>query len=75
MPADKDWQDRVKGILNVVDLAAPVVIHGVQYTVHPPTHLPAWPDQQRGSRIVFIIRDIDREPLENSLRIFNLLAA
>jgi len=66
---------RIKGMLNVAGLSGPVFINGVQHIVHPPTHLPAWPDQERVSRIVFIIRDIDREPLENSLRIFNSLAA
>ena len=37
---------RVKGILNVLDLATPVVIHGVQHVIHPPAHLERWPDRR-----------------------------
>jgi G3E family GTPase len=49
---------RVKGILNVSDSDKPVVIHGVQHVFHPPSVLPAWPDEDRRSRIVFITRDL-----------------
>jgi G3E family GTPase len=65
---------RVKGILNVVGVPTPVVIHGVQHIVHPPVHLKAWPDGNRSSRIVFIVRDLSREHIEASLRAFNGLA-
>jgi G3E family GTPase len=62
---------RVKGILNVRDLAAPVVIHGVQHVVHPPAHLERWPDADRRSRIVFIVRDLDQAAIEASLAAFH----
>ena len=65
---------RVKGILNVLDAPTPVVIHGVQHLIHPPTHLDSWPDGDRRSRIVFIVRDLDRATLERSLAAFNCLA-
>jgi G3E family GTPase len=65
---------RVKGILNVGDDVAPVVIHGVQRLVHAPVHLPRWPDGDRASRIVFIVRGIARERVERSLAAFNNLA-
>ncbi|MFO1350584.1 MAG: GTP-binding protein [Gammaproteobacteria bacterium] len=65
---------RIKGILNVCDAETPVVIHGVQHTIHPPVHLAAWPDGDRRSRIVFITRDLPRAPIEASLAAFNGLA-
>jgi len=65
---------RVKGILNVLDAPTPVVIHGVQHLIHPPVHLDRWPDGDRRSRIVFIVRDLDRATLERSLAAFNCLA-
>jgi G3E family GTPase len=64
---------RVKGILNVLGLSAPVVIHGVQHVVHPPSHLERWPDMDRRSRIVFIVRDLQQRDLERSLAAFNRL--
>ena len=61
---------RVKGLLNVAGAEAPVVIHGVQQIVHPPVHLDAWPDDDRDTRIVFIMRDLDPRLIERSLRAF-----
>ena len=62
---------RVKGIVDVPELDGPVLLNAVQHTVHPPTHLPAWPRTwereadggapRRGTRIVFIVRGLDRE--------------
>ena len=49
---------RVKGILNVASADAPVAIHGVQHLVHPPTHMTAWPDADRRSRLVFIVKGL-----------------
>ena len=60
---------RVKGLLDVGG-AGPVLLDGVQHVVHPPRHLDAWPDDDRRSRIVFITRGIEREPVEASLRAF-----
>jgi G3E family GTPase len=65
---------RVKGILNVAGASTPVVVHGVQHLVHPPSHLAAWPDADRRSRIVFITRDIPRAEIERSLDTFNRLS-
>ena len=65
---------RVKGMLNVAGVATPVLINGVQHIVHPPAHLDDWPDGDRRSRIVFIVRDIARARIEASLAIFNTLA-
>ena len=40
---------RVKGLLNVGG-DGPLLINGVQHVVHPPEHLPEWPDDDRRSR-------------------------
>jgi len=61
---------RLKGILNVAGEDSPIAIHGVQHLFHPPIALPAWPDADRHSRIVFITRDIARETIETSFRSF-----
>lgn len=50
---------RVKGILDLAGESEPVIIHGVQHVFHSPARLPAWPDADRRSRIVFITRDLD----------------
>ncbi len=55
---------RVKGIVNVQGEAVPLAIHGVQHVFHPPLHLSHWPDADRRSRIVFIVRSIPREAIE-----------
>lgn len=61
---------RVKGILNVAGSGLPVVIHGVQHIFHPPTKLPAWPSEDRRSRIVFITKDVEREAIEKTFHAF-----
>lgn len=51
---------RVKGLVGLDDdLERPVVIHGVQHVFHPPFSLPSWPDDDRRTRIVFILNDMD----------------
>ena len=37
----------------------PMVLHGVQHVLHPATQLEAWPDDDRRTRMVFIVRDLD----------------
>lgn len=64
---------RVKGLLDVGG-DGPLVINGVQHVVHPPEHLPEWPDDDRRSRIVFIGRGFSRAELEGSLAAFNRAA-
>lgn len=51
---------RVKGIVKIQETPdTPVVIHGVQHVFHPSAQLPAWPDADRRTRMVFIVRDIE----------------
>ena len=52
---------RVKGILNIAQASYPVAVHGVQHMVHPPVHLNEWPDDDRRSRLVFIVRGFERQ--------------
>ena len=66
---------RVKGLLNLVGNDAPVAIHGVQRLVQVPTHLPAWPDSDRRSRLVFITRGLDPALIARSMRAFGVLGA
>ena len=62
---------RIKGMLNVVNVQTPVLINGVQHVVHPPVHLDHWPDEDRRSRLVFIVRDLDQDRIKASLAAFN----
>jgi G3E family GTPase len=63
---------RVKGMLNVAGTDKPVAVHGVQHLVHPPTHMSAWPDHERRSRLVLIVKGLDPAAIERSLRAFGL---
>ncbi len=63
---------RVKGLLDVGG-AGPVVVNGVQHTIHPPEHLDRWPDEDHRSRIVFITKGIRPEELLGSLDAFRAL--
>ncbi len=62
---------RLKGIVNIVDRPGrPVAVHGVQHLFHPPVLLEAWPSEDHRTRLVFIVRDIEREAIEDTLRVF-----
>jgi G3E family GTPase len=61
---------RVKGILNLAGETAPVAIHGVRYLVHNPVHMTGWPDDDRRSRIVFIVDGLDPDLVRRSLAAF-----
>lgn len=59
---------RVKGLVNLAGNERPAVIQGVQHMFYPLTELAAWPDDDRGTRLVFITRDLTRTAVETSLR-------
>ena len=63
---------RVKGIVNV--LGDPYVIHAVQTVLHEPEPLDQWPSDDRRTRIVFIVRGIDREAMEQTFAAFAMPA-
>jgi len=51
---------RLKGVVKLAETPnAPLVVHGVQHVFHPPVMLPAWPDDDRRTRLVLIVRDLD----------------
>jgi G3E family GTPase len=58
---------RVKALLFTRDAPGPIVVHAVQNIVHAPSHLAAWPDPDRRSRIVFILRGLEPERVRRSL--------
>lgn len=61
---------RVKGILNLEGQTLPVVMQSVQSVLYPLTRLDAWPDEDRRTRLVFIVRDLDPGFVENVLQQF-----
>lgn len=58
---------RIKGLLNINGAPGPVVLHGIQHVIHPPELLEAWPDDDKSSRIVLVVQDIDPRPIQKSL--------
>jgi G3E family GTPase len=51
---------RLKGVVKLAEKPdQPVVVHGVQHVLHPPASLPAWPDADTRTRLVFITRDVE----------------
>jgi len=53
---------RMKGVIEIAEQPdRPLVVHGVQKLLHPPARLPAWPDGQRGTRLVIIGFDLAEE--------------
>ncbi len=62
---------RIKGILDIEGSDQPIAIHGVQHIFHPPVPLPAWPDADRRSRLVFITQDVGREVIEDTFKAFH----
>lgn len=62
---------RMKGLIHLREEPdRPLVVHAVQHVVHPPARLDAWPDGDRRTRIIFIVRDIERELVERTLARF-----
>jgi G3E family GTPase len=62
---------RMKGIVKVSDQPErPVVLHGVQHVFHPPVRLATWPDADRRTRMVFIVKDIAKSEIEGLFKAF-----
>ena len=62
---------RVKGIVRLAESPdRPVVIHGVQHVFHPPATLAAWPDADRRTRLVFIVKDIEERAINDLFKAF-----
>lgn len=58
---------RVKGVLNIEDVALPVVIQGVQHIFYPPALLEKW-HSKPSSRLVFITRNVSMERIKNLMQ-------
>ncbi|MBO9353614.1 GTP-binding protein [Bordetella petrii] len=50
---------RIKGLVAFQGENAPCAVHGVHRDLYPPEPLAAWPDGERQSRLVFILRGLD----------------
>ncbi|UCI08789.1 CobW family GTP-binding protein [Mesorhizobium sp. B1-1-8] len=62
---------RMKGVIELMeDPSRPLVIHGVQKVLHPPARLPAWPDGQRGTRLVLITLDMPDDYIQRLFAAF-----
>lgn len=62
---------RMKGIVKMSDdPKRPVVLHGVQHVFHPPVRLTGWPDRDERTRLVFIVKDIEKPMIEGLFRAF-----
>lgn len=62
---------RMKGIVKVADdPARPIVLHGVQHIYHPPVRLAHWPDGDERTRLVFIVKDIEKRLIEDLFKAF-----
>jgi G3E family GTPase len=62
---------RMKGIiLTSDDPSKPLAVHGVQHVLHPPVRLSGWPDGQPETRLVFIVKDIEKAAIEGLFKAF-----
>jgi G3E family GTPase len=51
---------RLKGVVKLAEHPdTPAVVHAVQHLMHPVARLERWPDHDRSTRMVFIVRDIE----------------
>jgi G3E family GTPase len=62
---------RLKGLVNVAGEPGPRAVHAVQHALYPPARLAAWPDEDRGTRLVFIGRDLDAPSVAHILESFS----
>jgi G3E family GTPase len=61
---------RVKGIINVG--GDPYIVHAVQTVIHEPVALERWPSDDKRTRIVFIVRGVERAALERTFTAFSM---
>ena len=62
---------RMKGIVLMSDdPLRPLAVHGVQHVLHPPVRLNGWPDGEPETRLVFIVKDIEKAAIEGLFRAF-----
>jgi G3E family GTPase len=62
---------RMKGLIKVSDdPTKPIAVHGVQHVFHPPVRLQSWPDGLEETRLVFIVKDIEKADIETLFKAF-----
>jgi G3E family GTPase len=62
---------RMKGLIKTSDdPMRPLAVHCVQHVFHPPVRLPVWPDGRAETRMVFIVKDIEKSAIEGLFRAF-----
>jgi G3E family GTPase len=62
---------RLKGIVKLAEEKdRPVVVHAVQHIMHPAVRLECWPDGDRNTRLVFIVRDIEPSVIKELFNAF-----
>ncbi len=62
---------RMKGLIKTSDdPSRPLAVHGVQHVFHPPIRLKEWPDGKAETRIVFIVKDIEKSEIEGLFKAF-----
>jgi G3E family GTPase len=57
---------RIKGLLFAPGRSGAIAIHVVRYHIHEPVHLEEWPDNDRSTKIVFIVRGLDSVAVQRS---------
>ncbi|MDE2383685.1 MAG: GTP-binding protein [Alphaproteobacteria bacterium] len=62
---------RMKGVIKLSDdPSRPLAVHGVQHVFHPPVRLASWPDGKAETRLVFIVKDLDKAVIEELFNAF-----
>jgi G3E family GTPase len=58
---------RMKGLVNAAGEPGPRAVHAVQHTLYPSARLPAWPSEDRSTRLVFIGRRLEEREVAGIL--------
>ena len=61
---------RIKGLVEIAGESGPRVVHCVQHMRYPEAMLSTWPDEDRHSRLVFIVRGLARAIVEKAFAMF-----
>jgi G3E family GTPase len=62
---------RMKGIIFTSDdPTRPLAVHGVQHVLHPPVRMAGWPNGEVETKLVFIVKDIEKSAIEGLFRAF-----
>jgi G3E family GTPase len=59
---------RLKGLANLEGEEGPVAIHAIQHTLYPAARLGRWPDADRRTRLVFVVRDLEESHVAQMLQ-------